>query len=60
MKRFSVLYSLIFTIVFGGIYYYFLYPSLNIHNPEFWFFILILVFVFSLLKAILSFDIKQI
>ena len=60
MKKFSVLYSLIFTIIFGGIYYYFLYPSLNIHNPEFWFFILILVFVFSLLKTILSFGIKKI
>ena len=60
MKKFSTLYSLIFTIIFGGIYYYFLYPSLNIHNPEFWFFILILVFVFSLLRAILSFGIKKI
>ena len=60
MKKFSTLYSLIFTIVFGGLYYYFLYPSLNIHNPEFWFFILMLIFVFSILKAILSFGIKQI
>ena len=60
MKKFSTLYSLLFTLVFGLIYYYFLYPPINIHNSQFWFFIIMLIFIFSLLKTVLGFDIKKI
>lgn len=60
MKKFSSFYSFIFTIIFGLIYYYLLYPTLNIHSFDFWFFILLLLFIFSILKAMLSFGIKKI
>ena len=60
MRKHAVLISLIFTIIFGGIYYYAFYPALNIHNAEFWFYALMLIVVFSVLKGILSFGIKKI
>ena len=38
--------SLIVTLIFGGVFYYIIYPPLNITNPEFWFFMFLISIVF--------------
>ena len=60
MKKFSTMYSLLFTIIVGALFYYLTFPAINIHNVQFWFFVLMLVVIFVVLKSILSFGIKQI
>ena len=46
--------SLLITLILGGIYYYIFYPALNIHNMEFWFFLLMLVVVFYICYSIFN------
>ncbi len=46
--------SLLITLVVGGLYYYMFYPAINIHNFEFWFFILVLVIVFYVCYSIFN------
>ena len=58
MKKSGLLISLLFTILFGGIYYYFAFPALNITNISFWVFVSLLLFVFVVFNLIFGFKIK--
>lgn len=58
MKSKNVLLSLLVTIIFGGLYYYLVFPALNITNFGFWFFILILLAVFTVCNTIFGLQLK--
>lgn len=49
-----LLLSLLITLVFGGIYFYFKLPALNIHNEGFYSFIILLCIVFSVCMIFLQ------
>ena len=46
--------SVLITLIVGGLYYYVFYPAINIHNMEFWFFILLLVVIFYICYSIFN------
>ena len=46
--------SVLITLIVGGLYYYVFYPAINIHNIEFWFFILLLVVIFYICYSIFN------
>lgn len=58
MKYKSLLLSILVTIIFGGLYYYLIYPALNITNVGFWVFFLILVVVFTVVYTVTSLQLK--
>ena len=59
MKKYkSLLLSILVTIVFGGLYYYIVYPAINITNLGFWVFFLILVAVFMICYTVTSLQLK--
>lgn len=58
MKHKSLLLSILITLVFGGLYYYLVYPALNVANIGFWFFLLILIVVFTVSNAVFSLQLK--
>lgn len=58
MKYKSLLLSILVTIIFGGLYYYLIYPALNITNVGFWVFFLILVVVFTIVYTVTSLQLK--
>ena len=58
LKYKSLLLSILVTIIFGGLYYYLIYPALNITNVGFWVFFLILVVVFTVVYTVTSLQLK--
>ncbi|MBQ6323758.1 MAG: hypothetical protein IJI22_02880 [Bacilli bacterium] len=46
MRNNKLFKSILITLLFGGIFYYITYPPLNITNPTFWFFALVIAIVF--------------
>ena len=58
MKGKNIIFSLLVTILFGGLYYYLAYPALNITNIGFWVFIIILVVVFTVCNAVFGLHLK--
>lgn len=54
MKKYGALLSLICTILFGGIYYYLVFPAINVTNVGFWVFLVLLLFVFIGLYSIFT------
>ena len=58
MKYKSLLLSILVTIIFGGLYYYLIYPAINITNVGFWVFFLILVVVFTVVYTVTSLQLK--
>ena len=58
MKGKNIIFSLLVTILFGGLYYYLEYPALNITNIGFWVFIIILVVVFTVCNAVFGLHLK--
>ena len=49
-----VLISLLVTLVFGGIYFYFKLPALNLHNRELYTFVILLCVVFAVCMVLLQ------
>ncbi|MBP3635100.1 MAG: CvpA family protein [Bacilli bacterium] len=54
IKEHSKIFSIIFTILFGGILYYLMLPPFNIHSYLFWVFICILIIVFFVIYSLLT------
>ena len=50
----GLVFSVLITLFSGGLYYYIFYPAINIHNMEFWFFLLMLVVVFYVCYSIFN------
>ncbi len=46
MKKYGLLLSIICTIIFGGIYYYLVFPAINVTNFSFWVFLMLVLVVF--------------
>lgn len=49
-----ILWSLLVTAIFAGLYFYFALPALNVHNPEFYWFLFWICIVFSAVMIFLS------
>lgn len=54
IKKHSSIFSIIFTILFGGILYYFMLPPMNLHSYTFWVFICMILIAFFIINAILT------
>lgn len=54
IRKNSSIFSVIFTILFGGILYYFMLPPFNIHSYSFWIFVCIILIVFFIINSILT------
>lgn len=58
MKSKNLLLSLLVTIIFGGLYYYLAFPALNITNVGFWFYIILLIVIFTVCNAVFGLHLK--
>ena len=58
MKKSGLLISIILTILFGGLYYYFAFPALNITNLGFWIFVALLIILFVVFNTIFGLKLK--
>lgn len=54
IKKYSKIFSLLFTILVGGILYYVILPPFNLQSFLFWFFIFILLVVFFIINSLIS------
>ncbi len=54
IKRNSTVFSAIFTILFGGILYYFILPPFNVHSYLFWIFVCMILILFFIIHAFLT------
>ena len=58
MKKHGTLVSILITIIYSLVTYYWLYPPLNIYNISFWMFIISILFIFIILNTILTFRVS--
>lgn len=54
IKKHSKIFSLLFTLLIGGILYYVILPPINLQSFVFWFFMFILIAVFLMIDSCLS------
>lgn len=54
MKKNGILFSVILTLIYTLVVYYWLFPSLNIHSWSFWIFIISIMVVFASLMSVLT------
>ena len=54
IKKHYCIFSIIFTILFGGILYYFMLPPMNLHSYTFWIFIAIIIIMYHLIDSIIE------
>lgn len=53
IKNHRTIFSIIFTIIIGGLLYYLMLPALNIHDYSFWVFISILIFIWFIINCVI-------
>ena len=58
MKRNGLLISILLTLLFGGLYYYFAFPALNITNIGFWIFVALIIIVFVVFNSIFCLKVR--
>ena len=54
MKKNGIIFSVILTLIYTLVVYYWLFPSLNIHSWSFWIFIISIMVVFASLMSVLT------
>lgn len=54
MKIKNIAISTLVTVIIGLLLFYLFLPAINIHSKTFWFFLLILIFIFTFVSAIVS------
>ena len=57
MKTKNVIFSILLTIILGGIYYYFTYPPINPTNIDFWVFMLLLFIIYTAAYNLFNFKV---
>ena len=58
MKRNGLLISILLTLLFGGLYYYFAFPVLNITNIGFWIFVALIIIMFVVFNSIFCLKVR--
>ncbi len=54
LKKHSKLFSLLFTILIGGLLYYIILPAFNLQSFIFWFFLLMLLAIYFIINNVMS------
>lgn len=57
MKTKNAIFSILLTIILGGIYYYFTYPPINPTNIDFWVFMLLLFIIYTAAYNLFNFKV---